>query len=237
MAAVSLIFIFFAIIIIIVAGVPLLIGIALFIISAVMKKKQLTQKKEAELAGNYSYQIDKSYIIPRVFGFIFMIPLVICIISVVYIIKQPANKQTATNYVEENSDTSKQTTEKETPETLSKNQAALLIENIENRDTASIINMFCDYEKTSGELSGNIETLLDFIDGDIVSYDEPNVISVEEERNEGGQVAFEATEGKIGNIKTSTGKIYNIFFLFLSCVSEQSGICRYIFSGNTRCGL
>ena len=212
MAAVSLIFIFFAIIIIIVAGVPLLIGIALFIISAVMKKKQLTQKKEAELAGNYSYQIDKSYIIPRVFGFIFMIPLVICIISIVYIIKQPANKQTATNYVEENSDTSKQTTEKETPETLAKNQAALLIENIENRDTASIINMFCDYEKTSGELSGKIETLLDFIDGDIVSYDEPNVLSVEKERNEGGQVAFEATEGKIGNIKTPTGKIYNIFF-------------------------
>lgn len=128
MAFVSLIFIFFAIIIIIAACVSPLIGIALFIISAVMKKKQLTKKKEAELAGNYSYQIKKTYIIPRVFGFIFMIPLVICIILVVYIsIKRPADKQTAMNYIEENS------------------------------DTASIINMFCDYEKTSGELSGKIQ--------------------------------------------------------------------------------
>lgn len=134
MAFVSLIFMYFVIIVAI-ACISTLIGIILFIVSAVMKKKQLKQKRDAELSGNYHYQIKKTYIIPRVFGFISMIPLVICIISILYISINPsAYKQTSSDYIEENGDNGGQAAKNESPETVAKEQAALLIESIENRD-------------------------------------------------------------------------------------------------------
>ena len=212
MAFVSLIFMYFVIIVVI-ACVSTLIGIILFIVSAVMKKKQLNKKKEAWLAGNNNYQMKKTYIIPRVFGFISMIPLVICIISILYIsISPPADKQTSSDYIEENGDTSGQAAKNESPETVAKEQAALLIESIENRDTDSIINMFCEYRKKSGELSGEIEKFLEFIDGDIVSYDEPYGFEAGWSSREMEGVVESKLEGRIENIKTSTGKTYRVRF-------------------------
>ena len=54
-----------------------LVGIMLLNISDVMKKKQLTKRKNAEITGEYSYQMKTTYKIPRVFGFIFLIPLIL----------------------------------------------------------------------------------------------------------------------------------------------------------------
>lgn len=61
-----------------------IIGVILLIISAVMKIHQTVKKKKAEKEGYRFFHIRKFYIIPGVFGFIFMLPFLICIIVILY---------------------------------------------------------------------------------------------------------------------------------------------------------
>lgn len=75
----------YLVVILVIVGVATFTGIILLIISAVMKKRQLKKKKNAEMAGDYNYRVKKIYIIPKVLGFICMIPLLLCIVLYVYV--------------------------------------------------------------------------------------------------------------------------------------------------------
>lgn len=83
MAFLSLILVYLVIIIIVVF-VATTTAIVLFIMSAIMKKRHLNKKKFAEQMGNYSYTSKKTYIIPKVFGFICLVPLVFCVGVILY---------------------------------------------------------------------------------------------------------------------------------------------------------
>lgn len=69
---------------IIYTGKTTVIGLILLNVSDVMKKKKLTQRRNAELFGDSDYRIRKTYIIPKVFGFIFMSPLIVLLWSVIF---------------------------------------------------------------------------------------------------------------------------------------------------------
>lgn len=90
MAFISIIFMYLVIILVIV-GIATFIGIVLLIISAIMKKRQLTKMKNAEMNGNYNYKMKKTYMISRVLGIICMIPLILCIAVVIYIFVIPSD--------------------------------------------------------------------------------------------------------------------------------------------------
>lgn len=90
MAFISLIFVYLVIILVIVA-VTTLIGTILLIVSAVMKKRQLTKKKNAEMSGDYNYKVKKGYVILRILGIIFMIPLILCLAVIIYIFIIPSD--------------------------------------------------------------------------------------------------------------------------------------------------
>lgn len=64
---------------IIYTGKTTLIGLMLLNLSDVMKKKQLTKMRNAEMVGDSGYQMKKTYIIPKAFGFIFMLPFILFI--------------------------------------------------------------------------------------------------------------------------------------------------------------
>lgn len=76
-----------------------LIGTILLIISAVMKIRQSVQKKKADETGNRFFKVSKTYIIPGVFGLIFMMPALICIVVLLYVgISSAVHKQTSLAY-------------------------------------------------------------------------------------------------------------------------------------------
>lgn len=69
------IFLFDLIIILFIIGTATTIAIVLFIAAAVLKKRQMILKKKAEESGNYNYKVKKTYIVCRIFGGVFSVPL------------------------------------------------------------------------------------------------------------------------------------------------------------------
>jgi len=93
----------------------------------------------------------------------------------------------------------------------SKQDAQIIIDGIKTKDYESIVSIFSPYVKSKySELQSDIATLLECIDGDIVSYDIV-IKSTGGHSTEEGWVE-KRQEGEIYNIITSNGKTYNIYF-------------------------
>ena len=78
------IFLINLIIFLIVIGTVTTIAIALFIVSVVLKKRQMILKKKAEEVGNYDYKIKKTYLVCRILGFVFSVPIVAFVGLILY---------------------------------------------------------------------------------------------------------------------------------------------------------
>ncbi len=83
MAFMSL-FLVYLVITLIVVFVATTASIVLFIMSAVMKKRRLSKIRYAEQVGDYSFKAKKTYLIPKAFGFVCLVPLVFCVGVILY---------------------------------------------------------------------------------------------------------------------------------------------------------
>lgn len=72
------------IIILFIVGTATTVAIALFIAAAVLKKRQMTKKKQAEESGNYNYKVKKTYLLCRVLGGVFSVPLIALVGIILY---------------------------------------------------------------------------------------------------------------------------------------------------------
>ena len=80
------IFLMNLIIFLIIVGTCTTISAALFIIAAVLKKRQLILKNQAAQMGDYNFKIKKTYIVLRVIGGVFAIPLTMVVGVIIYAI-------------------------------------------------------------------------------------------------------------------------------------------------------
>ncbi len=85
-----------------------------------------------------------------------------------------------------------------------------LIDYIDDEDIEGLKSMFCEKNKAECNLDKQIKEALEFIDGDIVSYDRPYGASSEQIRD--GKVKMSWVTPGIENILTSKGKKYEIYF-------------------------
>ena len=74
MAFFSMFLVWIIIILAIVCGSTVL-AVILLIVSAVLKKRQNVIKRNAEMAGDFNYQIKKTYLAVRIVGFVFLLPI------------------------------------------------------------------------------------------------------------------------------------------------------------------
>lgn len=72
------------IIILFIIGTATTIAIVLFVAAAVLKKRQMILKKKAEEAGDYNYKIKKTYLVCRIFGGVFSVPLAALVGLIIY---------------------------------------------------------------------------------------------------------------------------------------------------------
>jgi len=98
-----------------------------------------------------------------------------------------------------------------TPDERSKQQQINVVECFKNKDAEKFKKMFCPKIISKGNIDNEIQEAFNFIDGDIVSYDEPRG------RIGGKTIQYGRTtecefRGKIVNIKTDTGHLYHITF-------------------------
>lgn len=98
-----------------------------------------------------------------------------------------------------------------TPDRLIKQQSETIIEGIKNKDATSIESMFCSYARENdSQLIDKIEKIFEFIEGEIISYDEPSPSPASGESVEGEGFVKRDKSGSISNICTSNGKKYRI---------------------------
>ena len=98
----------------------------------------------------------------------------------------------------------------ETPNEMIARYMQTIMDGVINQETESIEELFCSYVKdTHTDLESEIIGLFDFIEGDIISYDEPIGRRGGGRRTEDG-IIKESMGGLIENIKTSTGKTYSM---------------------------
>jgi len=99
--------------------------------------------------------------------------------------------------------------ENQTPKEYATEQSEYIMECIVNKDKEGLKSVFSKHIAETHDLDKEIDEFFEFIDGEIVSYDEP-------EGHEGGYKMKEGeyTEkklyGEIDNIKTDKGKTYSI---------------------------
>ena len=88
-------------------------------------------------------------------------------------------------------------------------QTKTIMEYIVNRNNEELEKVFCQHIKSTHNLSDEIIKTLEFIDGNIVSYDEPTgyISSQDIKYNKSTKLEF---KGEISNVKTDTGKTYRI---------------------------
>ena len=78
MAFFSMFLVWIIIILAIVCGSTVL-AVILLIVSAVLKKRQNVIKRNAEMAGDFNYQIKKTYLAVRIVGFVFVLPITLLV--------------------------------------------------------------------------------------------------------------------------------------------------------------
>lgn len=98
-------------------------------------------------------------------------------------------------------------------EKVTREQSEIIMEAVLNEDVDAIAELFCPYVKENHpELESEIQELFAFIDGEIISYDEPKT-NVGFGKTESGQgVVEQSMSGITKNIKTDTGKTYFLVF-------------------------
>ena len=101
-----------------------------------------------------------------------------------------------------------------TPEQIQAQIANKLMEAIVIEDLPAVKSLLCPgFQDTHPELEKELQDIFDFIDGDIVSYDEPQFLGYSggSTTPKDGWVEKDALP-KIKNVKTSSGKTYEIGF-------------------------
>lgn len=89
-------------------------------------------------------------------------------------------------------------------------QAEIIIEGIKTKNASIIAEQFCPYVKENyPDLEEQIDEWMEFIDGEIISYDNPQKSPFLGEYCY-GTVKYRCYEVSIENVKTSTGKTYSI---------------------------
>lgn len=92
-------FLFDLIIVLVIIGGATGIGIVLLIVSIIMKKRQMSAKKQAEFSGNTDFKIKKTYLIFRISGIVFMIPIGFVVCAIGYaVISEAVTKHTSLSY-------------------------------------------------------------------------------------------------------------------------------------------
>ena len=90
-------------------------------------------------------------------------------------------------------------------------QAKGIIICIQNKNSERLKSLFCDEIKSRDSIDSEIENLFNFIDGEIISYDEFTVLGQSKNSTPEG-IEEEGICGNIHNIKTDTGKNYSLYF-------------------------
>ena len=93
------------------------------------------------------------------------------------------------------------------------NQASVVMESFQSKDEDSLFMLFNEYMRKNykEDLERDIKGAFDFIDGDIVSYDEPSIEPSTQKTDENG-IIKDSHEIWIDNIRTDKGKKYEIKF-------------------------
>ena len=78
-----------------------------------------------------------------------------------------------------------------------------------NKDIEGIAKYFCETTKKTHDLEEEIQGAFEFIDGDIVSYDN-FLISSGGEKVRDGEVVEKHSSPRINRISTNTGKVYKV---------------------------
>ena len=97
------------------------------------------------------------------------------------------------------------------PEQVARLQSEAILQGVLDKDAEAIANLFCPYMKENyPNLEEEIEDWIEFIDGDILSYDAPKGAKGGGTRTAVDGMVEEHINGKVCNIKTSSGKTYRI---------------------------
>ena len=97
------------------------------------------------------------------------------------------------------------------PDEMARLQSVSVMECFENEDIEGLKSMFCKRVIDNIDLNSQIEGAFEFINGKIISYDEPDGTSGGGLIKDGERVEL-ILGGKITNIKTDKGDIYRITF-------------------------
>jgi hypothetical protein len=89
--------------------------------------------------------------------------------------------------------------------------SAEVMEYIKDGDIESLKNLFCLTIQETHDLDKEIAEALEFIDGEIISHDEPHGITGDAKVRDGEWIEL-GLSGRISNIVTDTGYIYRIRF-------------------------
>ena len=102
-----------------------------------------------------------------------------------------------------------------TPDQIIKEMSENLVKFVMNEDTEGINALLCPrFKDTNRDIDSQIQGMFDFIEGDIVSYDEPTGAGC------GGRSTAEEgwveklTMPNINNIKTTSNKTYQITYVY-----------------------
>ena len=102
-----------------------------------------------------------------------------------------------------------------TPEELAEQKGCEIMDLLQNNDETGFKDILC--ERLKGEhrnLDEEIHELFSFIDGDIVSYDDPKIAGGGTDTSETEGDVKKHIAGQIYNIKTTTNKEYEVFYVF-----------------------
>lgn len=108
--------------------------------------------------------------------------------------------------------------EYKTPDQITKEVGNNLMLHVKNKDVQGIKELLCPrFNEKYKDIDKEIQGVLDFIEGDIISYDEPSSAGGGGDTAEEGWVERYSIP-EIGNIETNTGKKYviNCFYFLIN---------------------
>lgn len=85
-----------------------------------------------------------------------------------------------------------------------------VFDSVRNHDKEKLKSLFCKKLQETHDLDKEIDEFFDFIDGEIISYDEPDGGPGVGKRTAEDGLIIDQITGEIYNIKTDTGKTYSI---------------------------
>ncbi|MBQ8841975.1 MAG: DUF5104 domain-containing protein, partial [Ruminiclostridium sp.] len=91
-------------------------------------------------------------------------------------------------------------------------QADLIIEWLKTGETAELKEQFCEWTKENYDVEAELDTALEFIDGNITDYGKTRNLSYSQQSIREGRIVFTDTSPDIVEIMTDTGKEYSIHF-------------------------